>query len=103
MRVGCRLRWLGTGRTTWSDVRAVVHSAGPDSAIARAIRGHDWTQHTYFLADLIDLLAQANWQRQGKRNATRPKPVERPGSKEVQRIGKDPIPISEFDAWWDSH
>jgi len=42
----------------------------------------------------------ANWQRGGKKNHPKPKPVERPGKTDVQVIGSDPIPVSGFDAWW---
>lgn len=101
LRLGLRLRDIGTGRCDWSDVRAVVLHAGPTSAIARAIRGHDWTQDTALLAAAVDLLALANWQRQGKKTAPKPKPVPRPvpeGSD--RRIGADPVPVSTFDDWW---
>ena len=103
MRVGCRLRWLGTGRTTWTDVRTVVRHAGPDSAIVRALRGHPWSDTECLLALMADSLAEANWQRQGKKGAARPKPVPRPWQQaEEKRIGKDPIPVSQFNTWWDS-
>lgn len=34
----------------------------------------------------------------------KPKPLKRPGVKETtKRYGKDPIPISEFNDWWDNN
>lgn len=55
------------------------------------------------LALVGDLLAVANWQRQGKKNARRPKPIQRPGQpKQGTTYGADPIPVSSFDEWWDN-
>lgn len=58
------------------------------------------------LADIFDLLAtfrhvyvSAN----SKAHKPRPKPYPRPWlEKQVRHYGKDPIPMSQFDAWWDS-
>ena len=47
-----------------------------------------WGDQEHLLADLIDVLQVANWQRAGKRNARRPKPVSRPGQKsDGERFG----------------
>jgi hypothetical protein len=103
---GLRLTQIGTGRCTWIDVRAVFMTAGPRSVLTQARQGHHWTPETYILADIFDTLAVANWQRSSSKKNPQPKPKRypRPGDKpEVQVIGKDPIPISEFDAWWDSN
>jgi hypothetical protein len=40
-----------------------------------------WGEDTHLLASIFDVLAMANWQRQGKANAPRPKPLPRPGVK----------------------
>lgn len=50
------------------------------SALGRKLLGEaaEWSADTYRLADAVDLLAIANWQRTGeKRN--QPKPIKRPG------------------------
>jgi hypothetical protein len=47
------------------------------------------------LADIYDVLVAANTKKGHK-----PKPYPRPTEK--KGIGKSAIPISDFDAWWDS-
>lgn len=59
-----------------------------------------WGPAEYLLALIADELAIANWQRQGKKGAPRPKPLPRPGDKSVT-YGSDPIPASEFESWWE--
>lgn len=103
LRVGLRLRDVGTGRCQWGDVRAVVYHAGPDSALARSVRGHHWTAAEELLALAVDLLARGNWQRGGKKSAPKPKPVPRPWGQDSQIVGSDPLPVEEFATWWASH
>jgi hypothetical protein len=38
-----------------------------------------WGDQEHLLALVVDLLATGNWQRQGKANTPRPKPIPRPG------------------------
>jgi len=109
LAIGLRLDDLGTGRLSWRDLYVVIHRAGPSSALMREVQPElsAWASGLV-LADLmahaVDLLAGANWQRGGKRTAPKPKPIPRPGRKsEAQRYGSDPIPVSDFDAWWDKH
>ena len=98
--LGLRLRWLGSERLTWGDLRAIVMHSGPKSALRRAL-GNDWEVSDYLLATVVDLLALANWQRQGKKGAPKPRPVPRPGSDKSVKYGADPIPVSEFSEWWE--
>ena len=106
--MGRRLEDLGTDRLSWRDLYVVVHQSGPRSALARARdpEAAAWASGdatAWMLASLLDLTAQGNWQRQGKRNAPKPKPVKRPGGKvESTTYGADPIPVRDFDAWWDN-
>lgn len=45
----------------------------------------------------------ANWQRAGRKTAPKPKPIPRPWEKpKTTTLGKEPIPISQFNDWWDS-
>lgn len=39
-----------------------------------------WGWQEHLLASAVDALHAANWQRAGKKNAPRPKPVRRPGA-----------------------
>lgn len=55
------------------------------------------------LALIGDMLAEANWQRAGRKTAPHPKPIKRPGVDDgTQSFGKEPIPISKFNDWWES-
>ena len=58
------------------------------------------------LADLIDAVNSVGASLMAKGSGRKPravKPYPRPWeTKGTQHIGKDPIPVSEFDAWWDS-
>lgn len=54
-------------------------------------------------ANVVDLLAAGNWQRQGKKSAPRPKRVKRPGQDNGEKkFGRAPIPVKDFDDWWDN-
>lgn len=104
LAMGLRLRWLGdgTGRLDWGDLLTIVKQAAPGSALRRAA-GDGWSVTDHLLALVADELAVANWQRQGKRNAPRPRPIPRPGAKEEKVYGSDPIPLADFAAWWASN
>lgn len=108
LTLGLRLEWLGTDRLSWRDLWVVVTQAPPGSAIHRAVEPEKaaWASgelDAWFLAAQVDLLAAGNWQRQGKNNARKPEPIQRPGEKKKGTVlGADPIPVSEFDAWWDA-
>jgi len=103
---GLRWREIGTGRTNWADVRAVLMTLGPDSAVARAVDpdAHMWATQAMtnqLLAHTADLLAIANWQRQGGKGS-KPKPISRPGvGSKIEQIEMDRFETAAaFDAWW---
>ena len=106
LALGLRLDDLGTDRLTWRDLYVVVHRSGPASALVRELQPElaAWASGAIvadLLAHVVDLLAAGNWQRQGKKAAPKPKPVPRPGKKQDgQRYGADPIPVKDFDDWW---
>lgn len=59
------------------------------------------------LADTYDLLNQLNENlvaRGANRRASHVKPYPRPWAKGQgeRKLGRDPIPVSEFEAWWES-
>lgn len=103
--MGLRLEDVGTERLTWIDLRAILTHLPTSSAYVRERNGGQpvWTITDYLLAAAVDALQAGNWQRSGKRNAPKPKPVPRPGQAPVgEKYGSDPIPQSEFASWWDN-
>lgn len=106
--LGLRLDDLGTERLTWRDLWVIVHHLPRTSALSRAIGGSDaeWGLTDHLLAVAVDAIEVGNWQRASsgrKSPLPKPKPVPRPGAKrEGQSFGSVPIPIKDFDAWWDA-
>lgn len=74
-----------------------------DSALAYAVHGKDvaWADlNAQLLAGVLDLLAVANWQRQGDEHAQRPEPLERPGVKPAQGVdvwAGEPVTVEEMN------
>lgn len=106
--IGRRLDDLGTPALSWRDLLVVVRQSGPGSALARAISPDlaAWGSGQVtadLLAVVADLLAAANWQRQGKKSAPKPKRIKRPGvANEDKKYGSAPIPVRDFDDWWNN-
>lgn len=68
----------------------------------RSQYGDMWSITEQLLAVVANALHVANWQRAGK--GTKPKPILPPqAKKESQTFGRDPIPISQFDDWWNAN
>lgn len=107
-RAGATLDDIGV-RIPW---RAFAHFVGhldASSAYVREISPDDapWlgTERVQsMLADVIDLLNAIDWHlvsANSKRRPRKPKPYPRPWRKdEGTTIGRDPIPIKDFDRWW---
>jgi hypothetical protein len=87
----------------WRKLVALLEHLPADSATVatRAGRrpGETWTRAEYLLAAAVDVLAVANWQRQGKKGAPRPKPLPRPGLETGdQHLGGEAMAPEEIDA-----
>lgn len=106
LRNGLRLGDLGSEALTWADLIAFVAwvKTTHDSALGFEIRGHAiWSIEAQLSAVVADQLAIANWQRAGKKNSPKPKPIPRPWEKSKSTtFGKDPVKVKDFDTWWDS-
>lgn len=63
----------------------------PGCAVHRALFGDQapWSLDQHMLADVIDILNAANWQRAQSKTAPRPKPVPRPDARKALRGGGD--------------
>lgn len=75
------------GRVTPRQLLVKITRLPRTSATMRAIspEATAWSTTDYLLAGVIDVLATANWQRSGDKNAPRPIPVERPNAEREQR------------------
>jgi hypothetical protein len=66
----------------------------------------DWGYVEELLARVIDSVQEGNWQRAGRKNAPRPKPIARPWevpAKTTQHFGskETAVTIEEFHRLWD--
>lgn len=105
LALGYSLDYLGTEAFSWYDLLAIVHhvQSQPSSALGKELHGPIWSIEAQLLALVADTLAVANWQRAGKKSAPKPKRIPRPWEKpKTTALGRDAIPISEFNDWWDS-
>lgn len=102
MQIGQRVRNVGTLAFTWGDLWDFCHYAPSSSNLAYELHGTAvvWTVTDHLLAAAVDALNAANWQRGGGKGS-RPKPITRPGTQTENKIGRDPVPIKDFDSWWD--
>ena len=102
------------GALSWGTLRHFVQYLPRDSALSREIvpltDAERWTNGdatASILADLFDLVAQLRAEMAVKGSGKKPKhmkPYPRPGvtPKGTRHMGKDPIPVSEFEDWWES-
>lgn len=90
---------------SWRDLQVLVQQwqKTPGTATYRSVHGIElWSVTDQLLANVIDILAVANWQRAGKSHAPKPKRYPRPWERaKARKLGSDPIPMSKFSAWWD--
>lgn len=81
----------------------IVRRAPSDSALVQAMHPEEsaWDIHAHLLASVLDTLNFANWQRQGKKSAKKPKPIPRPGvtDPDSETLGRDPLPVDEMAQW----
>jgi hypothetical protein len=81
---------VGTGRFTWRRLKSYIDGLRhvTDSAFYNALDpdgARQWTVDTYMLANAVDLLQAANWQRSedGNKGRNKPKPVKRPSDQKA--------------------
>lgn len=99
-------------RISWRALNSFVMHLDMSSALMKELRpeygGWQGAERVPpMLADLIDAVNAFRWAFEcantprKRRRPPKPKPYPRPGAKEEGgRIGRDPIPIKDFDRWW---
>lgn len=105
LNIGRHLDELGTPALSWRDLYVLARrwQMLPGNAFAADVHGHEvpsWTEQV--LAVIVDALQGIAFiLKRGK--GQRPKRFVRWWEKrKQQKFGADPIPIAEFDAWWES-
>ncbi|PRB14463.1 hypothetical protein [Microbacterium sp. MYb62] len=103
--IGRRLAELSTAALSWRDLFVLVRrwQKTPGNAFAAVMHGGEvpsWSEQV--LAVIVDMLnGIAFILRKGK--GSRPKRLQRWWEKrKQQKFGREPIPLSKFDAWWES-
>lgn len=71
-------------------------------AVAPKQEAELWGVAEYLLAQTVDLLAGANWQRAGRKSAPKPKPIARPKLAGVAQDEKGFDSAENFRAWYSS-
>jgi hypothetical protein len=102
MKLGLRLRQLGTGALSWGDLRDYVRYGNTETALALETHGSTvlWGVTDHLLAVVADALHNANWQRGGGKGS-KPQPIPRPGVEgDAVKMGAEPIPAADFWDWW---
>lgn len=98
--LGLRWRDVGTEAFTWRDLRSIVEYSPRDSAIARAAHPNEvaWTATDYLLANVVDVLNVANYQRDKANGGRgrRPKPMKRPNVRKPGQARRKAIPIDQM-------
>ena len=94
----------------WGELINFFHHLPDTSATYRALHGDAYRfasdlQESAILADIYDAISgfAFMFNRAHGGHAKKPKPYQRPwldDDTEEKRIGKDPIPISEFNRWY---
>lgn len=99
----------------WTALRSFVAHLDSSSALVKETSPDraDWqgtARVPMILADIYDLLNVFRWQFETantpkkKKKPRKPKPYQRPGvepDEKGTRVGRDPIPIRDFDEWWE--
>ena len=98
---------------TWNALRSFVEHLPKASALSRDLNpdSAEWfgTEKVQtMLADLIDAVNALRYEEgcahtpKGKKRPRKPEPYPRPWARKRGRvIGHDPIPIKDFDEWWE--
>lgn len=103
IRMGLRLRDVGSSGFNWRDLYIVVKHLDRETETYRELHPDDdtsWTVSDYLLAVIADTTHMRLWQAGGGKGK-KPKPIPRPG--EVKHRRGDSMSMEEAKAWlgWD--
>lgn len=112
--MGLRLSDLGTRKLNWYDLIVFVYGLNARNSCLycelnpKTASYENGTASAAILADIYDNISEFMYAfgcantKKGHSKPKRAKPYPRPWEedKSVKKIGKDPIPISDFDDWY---
>lgn len=92
IKLGLRLRQLGSDALSWRDLLVIVQHSGRDSALQASMDPENarWGLSDHLLAVIADAVIAGNWMqsKDGQKNRHRPKPIPRPGVEpEAKKFG----------------
>lgn len=104
IKLGLRLRHLGTDLLTWRDLLVIVQNTFTDTALYRAMNPDTWQWQLsdYLLAVIADATITGNWMqsKDGQKNRNRPKPIQRPGVDTGEKTyGAGAVDLDEMRDW----
>lgn len=83
IKLGLRLRQLGTEWLTWRDLLVIVQHSGNETSLFAAMHPDvaPWKLSEHLLAVIADAVIAGNWMQSedARRKRNRPKPIPRPG------------------------
>ncbi|QTV79488.1 hypothetical protein [Microbacterium sp. NIBRBAC000506063] len=102
--IGRHLDELGTPALSWRDLFVLVRrwQKVPGNAFAESWRGAalpSWSEQV--LAVIVDLLQAVSF-KLSRGKGSKPRRFERWWERVKKRFGRDPIPMSQFDDWWEA-
>jgi hypothetical protein len=103
--VGLDIHDLGSERLSWRRLEVFIggFQLDPKYALFKLMNPDwRWDLNSQLIAHLADMTAGANWQRAGKKDAKKPKPIIRPGVKdsaEKSRFGVTEMSVEAAAEW----
>lgn len=102
IKLGLRLRQLGTDALSWRDLLVIVQHSERGTALNAAMHPDHapWGLSEHLLAVVADAVIAGNWMqsKDGQKNRNRPKPIPRPGVEQDTNYGKAES-IETIRAW----
>lgn len=97
---GLRIRKVGSEDLAWHELFAVIDNLGVGSAFYRHHNpdASEWDIYSMLLADVVDSVRVANWQRGSGKRSEYPEPIVRPGYEPLKEtFGGKPVSLEEMD------
>lgn len=109
IKLGLRLRHLGTEMLSWRDLLVIVQHTERGSALSVSMDpgATQWGLSEHLLAVVADAVIAGNWMssKDGQKNRNRPKPIQRPGiAPDKKQFGGRAESMDSIRDWlgWDS-